>query len=179
MLHKFTKKRTITALGVLAALVMAAGAYAYFTSSGSGTGSASVGTQAGYSVSSVSAPGTLMPVLSTDTTDGNPISATITNVGKAAGSPSVTVSIASIANGDSNPALYGCSTSMFRLIDTSGNWTPSSDGSSATTTNPMASLAVGAPASIPSGLLLQLVNNPNSSQDNCQGATVNLSVTAS
>lgn len=40
----FTRRRVVAALGGVTALVVAGAAFAYFTSSGSGTGSASVGT---------------------------------------------------------------------------------------------------------------------------------------
>jgi len=46
MLRKFTKKRWLAALGVVAALVVAGAAVAYFTSGGTGTGSATVGSPA-------------------------------------------------------------------------------------------------------------------------------------
>jgi hypothetical protein len=43
-MHRITKKRALVALSCITALVLAAGAYAYFTSTGSGTATAKVGT---------------------------------------------------------------------------------------------------------------------------------------
>jgi hypothetical protein len=52
MLRRFTKKRTIVALSVVAVLVGAGAAVAYFTASGGGTGSASVGSSSSIGLSS-------------------------------------------------------------------------------------------------------------------------------
>lgn len=59
----FTKKRSIVALGAIAAMVVVSAAFAAFTSSGSGTGSASVGTDTGgnWAVAQTASSGTLYP----------------------------------------------------------------------------------------------------------------------
>src|SRR5450755_3549745 len=50
MFRIFRKKRTLAALSVVAVLVCAGAAVAYFTSTGSGTGSASVGSSTAFTV---------------------------------------------------------------------------------------------------------------------------------
>jgi hypothetical protein len=57
MLRRFTKKRTLAALSVVAVLVGAGAAIAYFTSSGSGTGQASVGSATAFTVNVASPTG--------------------------------------------------------------------------------------------------------------------------
>lgn len=59
-MKKFLSGKKAIALGVVAALVVTAGAYAYFTASGSGTGSASVGTSSPVSLAGTIT-GTLYP----------------------------------------------------------------------------------------------------------------------
>lgn len=63
MFRRFTKKRLLVALAAIGVLVVAGTAFAYFTSSGSGTGSANVGTDAGnnWSVTQTGASGTMYP----------------------------------------------------------------------------------------------------------------------
>src|ERR671922_2342563 len=50
MFRRFTKKRSIVALSVVAVLALAAGAYAYFTSTGHDTQSSSVGSATSWTV---------------------------------------------------------------------------------------------------------------------------------
>jgi hypothetical protein len=57
MLRRVTKKRTLAALSVVAVLVGAGAAIAYFTSSGSGTGQASVGSSTAFTVNVAAATG--------------------------------------------------------------------------------------------------------------------------
>lgn len=59
----FTKKRSLVALGAIAAMVVASAAFAAFTSSGSGTGTASVGSDTGgsWTVTQTNSSGTLFP----------------------------------------------------------------------------------------------------------------------
>ncbi|HEX2819277.1 MAG TPA: hypothetical protein VHO07_03795 [Streptosporangiaceae bacterium] len=59
----FATRRWIAIVGITAAMVLAGGsaAYAYFTSTGSGTGSASVGSAGSWSVSAGSPSGTIYP----------------------------------------------------------------------------------------------------------------------
>ncbi len=63
MLRLLRKKRVRAGLGLLFALVFAAGAFAYFTTGGSGTGTASVGTSSALTIHGTA--GTLYPGTST------------------------------------------------------------------------------------------------------------------
>lgn len=58
---KFTKKRALIALAVVGVLAVTGAALAYFTSSGSGSGSASVGSDAGVTIDPVTFDDTLYP----------------------------------------------------------------------------------------------------------------------
>jgi hypothetical protein len=60
MFRRFSKKSTIVALTVVAALAVAGGAIAYFTNAGSGGGTASVGTSSGITLAGTSS-GPLYP----------------------------------------------------------------------------------------------------------------------
>jgi hypothetical protein len=59
-MRRLLKKRAFVAFGVVAVLVMAGSALAYFTSTGSGTGSATVGTSSAVTIHATSA-ATLVP----------------------------------------------------------------------------------------------------------------------
>jgi hypothetical protein len=61
MFRRFTKKRKLAALGVVAVLAIAGAAIAYFTASGSGTGNATVGSSTAWTVTPGSASGTMYP----------------------------------------------------------------------------------------------------------------------
>jgi hypothetical protein len=68
MLRRFTKKRAIVALSVVAVLAMASAAIAYFTSTGDGSGNAVVGMSSNYTVTADAATGgALLPGFGTDT----------------------------------------------------------------------------------------------------------------
>lgn len=60
-MSKFIKSKKAIALGVVAALVVAAAAYAYWTANGTGSGTASVGTDSGVTIENVSISGNLYP----------------------------------------------------------------------------------------------------------------------
>jgi hypothetical protein len=74
MKSKLTKKRTIIAISAIAVLVVAGSAFAYFTSTGNGTGQATVGSASNWTVTPAAATGTMYPGAGTST-----IAYTITN----------------------------------------------------------------------------------------------------
>ncbi len=76
MLRKFNKKTVLIALSVVAVLAVAGTAVAYFTNSGSGTGSATVGTSVAATVD-----GTSTAILYPGDPAGIPVSITVTNNG--------------------------------------------------------------------------------------------------
>jgi hypothetical protein len=168
-MRRFTKKRLIGAVSLIAVLAMAGGAYAYFTSSGSGNGTGSVGMSSPFTVNDTSTPVTLYPG-----TGSFSIAGTVNNPGSAnQGLGSLTVTITSPTPG-SNPGdpTHPCSASDFALSGGSG-WVVAGGGDSATYTYPSGNeLDHGATVNFPTGLSISMVDR-SYDQDNCQGATVN------
>jgi hypothetical protein len=166
-MRRFTRKRYIGALAVIAVLAMAGAAIAYFTSSGSGNGSASVGKSTGYVVTDTSTPVKLYPG-----TGSFGISGTINNPGSAnQGLGSLTVTITA-PTGMTNPGdpTHPCSANDFALTGSSG-WVASGD--TATYTYPSGNeLNSGVTVGFPAGLSISMVDQ-SYNQDNCQGAKVN------
>ena len=77
-MRRFTRKRVVAALSLIAVLAVAGGAYAYFTSTGNGTGSGTVGAATNWGVATTTSGGPLYPgVSATDQT----AQLTITNNG--------------------------------------------------------------------------------------------------
>lgn len=156
-MFKLNRRRGI-ALGIFLSLAITAGAYAYWTAGGSGTGSAS--TQAATTALTANQTGALTPMYPGDSAQSisgdfdNPNNGPIYVT-------SVTVSIASVTGGDGP----GCDATDYTL-------------SSAT-------MAVG--AQVPagngvgsfSGATIQFNNKAGSNQDDCKGATVNLAFSVS
>jgi len=154
---KLTRRRGI-ALGMFLTLAIAAGAYAYWTAGGSGTGSATTaaGTSA-LTANQTSVLSGMYPGDSAQTISGNfdnpnsgPVYVT-----------SVTVSISSVTGGAG----------------------PSCDSTDYTITG--ATMAVGAQVPAGSGVgsftgaTIQFNNKAGSNQDDCKGATVNLAYSIS
>jgi hypothetical protein len=158
---KFIKsKKGLALLAVLAVSVISAvGAYAYFTTSGTGTGTGGVGTSSAVTVSQVGSISDLLPGSAAQAVDfkiNNPLSTPqyITQV-------AVSISSVTAPNAD---ATHPCSASDFAI---SGS--------------PVAidqDLASGDTSFSPSGATLAM-NDSNSNQDGCKGATVNLAFNAS
>jgi hypothetical protein len=170
-MRRFTRKRFLGALSVIAVLAAAGAAIAYFTSSGSGTGTASVGNSSNFIVSDTSTPVTLYPG-----TGSFGIAGTINNPGSAnQGLGTLTVTI-NAPTGMTNPgdASHPCSASDFALTGTGGSgWVVAAGGDSATYTYSSGNeLNHGATVGFPAGLSVSMVDH-NYDQDNCQGATVN------
>lgn len=121
MLRRLTKKRALTALGVMAVLAVAGAAFAYFTSEGSGSTEASVGSSAAWGVD-VKSTGTMYPGA-----EKSEITYTVTNKGTGnQGLAGTEVTVASEA-GDilsGGKAVTGCKAEWFKV--TPGT-TPSGD----------------------------------------------------
>ena len=83
-MQKLMRKRILVPVAAIAALALAGIAFAYFTSSGTGSGTATVGSAAGVSIDSVSFDSTLYPGGSTTVrfTITNSSSSTAVQVGK-------------------------------------------------------------------------------------------------
>src|SRR5204863_9469973 len=111
MSRRITKRRAFVALGVVAALVIASAAIAYFTSSGSGSGTASVGSSSPFTIATDAATGgPLLPGSGSEN-----IAYHVTNSGNGTQNLSSTsVSVASDANGDvthNGGSIAGCKAS--------------------------------------------------------------------
>jgi hypothetical protein len=160
----FTKKRTIIGLiAVVAVVAMAVGAYAYFTTTGSGVGSATVGTSSALTINQVGSVSNLLP-----NAPAQPIEYSIHNT--SAGAQYVGPVTVSFTNADisgpsdtnSGPGTT-CTTADFTLVqptDTPGDIAPGATYTSS-----------------PSGASLRLIDT-GANQDGCEGATVVLHFSA-
>jgi hypothetical protein len=149
--------RLLVLAGVLVVIGIAAGAYAYWTQGGSGTGSATAGTTSSITVNQTSTVTGLYPGGPAATLSGNFDNP---NTG-AVQISSITAVVSSISGGGTDGTKPACTASDFAVA-----------GSVGATTVP-AGTGVGSW----SGLTIQLVDN-GANQDNCKGATANISYTA-
>lgn len=176
-MRRFTRKRFIAALSVIAVLAAAGAAIAYFTSTGTGTGSATVGSASNWTVgeTGTATGGPLYPDAAIGTGHIQTDPYTVTNAGS--GSQDLTQVVISVANANgsawssqTNPAKPACTASDFsvggRPIGTA--WTDTS----------LAGDYV-AGASQTGSVTVQMIDKTSSNQDNCQGVTVPLYMSAS
>jgi hypothetical protein len=158
---KFTKRRMLIALGAVGAVSAGALAFAFWTTSGSGSGSATAGTDAGVTVSGDPAngiyPGGSVPVTTTVTNSSSTQSQHVANL-------HVAISI------DSAHATDGCSASWF-------TYKADSEGSGDSNPHTVAmdtDLAASGTHTVDGHVFM---SNPNTNQDACKGATINLAYT--
>lgn len=151
---RFTKKRKITA-AVAGATVLIVGsvvAYAYWSSTGTGTGSVTAGTSTSFTVASSAPTGGLL-------TPGGPtdvVAFTVTNPGTGSQNlASVVVTVAG-AGGIAWTTVNGCTAADY------------------TVGTPMITYGPIAPAGVVSGTVSIQMKNTASNQDGCKGATVPL-----
>ncbi len=159
---KFTKKRVLTALGVLGVLAIASVAFAFWTTSGSGSGSATAGTDAGVSVSGDPSdgiyPGSSVAVTTTVTNDSSTQSQYVTNL-------HVAISI------DEAHATAGCEASWFTYkADSEASGADSNPHTVALDTELAASDSTTVDGHV-------FMANPDTNQDACKGATIDLAYT--
>jgi hypothetical protein len=153
MLH-FSKKRAVI-VGAIATLAIGGVAFAYFTNSGAGTGSATVGSSAAATVNQTNTLTALFP------TTSQPVTVTVTNNGS--GSQRITaVQLASITS--DKPA---CDISL-NATGSAFTMAPITIGET---------LAAGATSTPHSGTLT--MNDTGANQDSCQGAALTLNYTSS
>jgi hypothetical protein len=154
-----TKKGLVLLATMVVAAIAAVGATAYFTTTGSGTGSAAVGTSSALTINQVGSVTNLLPGAA-----AQPIEYSVqnTSAGHQYVGP-VTVSIASVTQTVAGAAAGTCDSSDFTLVQP--NTVPGDIAPGATYT------------SNPSGASIQMINKA-SNQDGCKGATVNLSFSA-
>ena len=153
------RKRVFAALGVVGALALAAVAFAYWTTSGSGYGSATAGSDAGVTVAGDPAngiyPGGSVAVTTTITNSSSTQSQYITNL-------HVTISIDATHAGD------GCDASWF---------TYKADSEASGDSNPHTvaldtELAASASTTVDGQVYMS--NPSTTNQDACKGATIDL-----
>jgi hypothetical protein len=148
---KFTKKRVLTVLSIAGVLAVAGAAFAYFTASGSGTGSASVGSASNITLSGTIT-GTLYPA-------GDPASVSVDVTNPGSGSQHVgTVKLDSIsadAGHSTCDVSVGGTNPAFTMADIPVNQT----------------LAGGGSTTVSGSLQM---NDTGSSQNSCQGANLTL-----
>jgi hypothetical protein len=156
---KFTKKRTLAVLSTVGVLAIAVTAFAYWTTSGSGSGSATAGSDAGVTVAGDPAngiyPGSSVPVTTTVTNSSATQKQFVSNL-------HVTISI------DETHAGNGCLASWFTYK--ADSQTAGSD------TNPRTvalntELAASGNTTVAGHVFM---SNPNTNQDACKGATIDL-----
>jgi hypothetical protein len=175
-MRRFTRKRFIGALSVIAVLAAAGAAIAYFTSTGTGTGSAIVGSASNWTVGQTGTSGGPLypdpaigsgPNIVTDTY-------TVTNPGS--GSENLKKVVISVANADgsawssrTDPTKPACTAHDFSVGG-------QAVGSSWTDMSIAGDYAAGSSQSAP--VTVQLIDS-GSNQDNCQGVSVPLYMSAS
>jgi hypothetical protein len=149
----FARKK-IVALGATCFLLATAGAYAYWTQSGSGAGSAATGTTDGITVNQTSTPSALYP--------GGPAQAISGNFDNPNdGKVRVATVVVSISSIEGSPA--GCTVADYQLNNATA------------TVN--AEIDPGDGVGSWSGPTIQMLNT-GSNQDGCKDAVVNLSFTS-
>jgi hypothetical protein len=162
MLRRFTKKRTLAALTVVAVLAAAGAAFAYFTSTGSGTGSATIGSATAFNVT-VNNPtgGPLYPGSGSES-----LSYTIKNAGSGTQNLSATsVAVTADTNGDvkhNGASVAGCKASWFSAVDNAPAYGPLAGG-----------------ASVNGSVTVTMPDNTTDNQDACQSASPDVAVNAS
>jgi hypothetical protein len=171
MFRRFTKKRTLTVLGGGALAVLGAvAAFAFFTSSGNGSGSATVGSAGSWNFSVASATGTLYPDPASGGTNIATEAYTVTNGGQ--GNQYLTnvqYSVPSTYSATDSNGDPACTASSFRLG-------PSSNSTGAAATDAYTTdLAAG--GTVTGKATIEMIDN-NGNQNACQGVTVPLSFSA-
>jgi hypothetical protein len=159
-MFRFTKKR-IVALGAVASLAVAGAAFAYFTDSGSGSGTAGVGSSAGYTVAVTTGTQALFPAGPT-----NSVHVLVTNNGHGA------QRISSLVPTTVTADKAGCVTAF----SSGGSNDPTKDFYIAPITVPAnTTLAPAGSAgnTYATDTTVQM-NDTGVSQDNCQGATLTI-----
>lgn len=154
----FRRKRTVALASVLALLAVAGAAFAYFSSTGSGSATGTVGSSSGLTVNG-SLSGSLYP--------GAATSISFTAVNPSPGQEYLgTIHLNSVSV-DSNHT--GCSTAWFTMPDVTADQDIPTSGSN------------GTPHSVTATGLVSMSdgNGVGSNQDACQGATITFGFTTS
>jgi hypothetical protein len=162
MFRKIGKKRGVAALSVIAVLAVTAGAFAYFSSNGSGTGSATVGNPTNFTVTAQAATGSMYPGAGSSS-----FTYVVNNPGT--GAENVTGTTATVASSggnivDGGSAVSGCSASWFSAANTAPTSLPQD-------------LAGG--TSSTSGTVTVTMSDSGTNQDACKGHSPQITINAS
>jgi hypothetical protein len=153
-MFKFTKKRVLAAVSVVSILVVAVAAFAYWTTSGSGDGTASAGDVAGITVNQTSTLDAMYPGDSAQTLSGD------------------------FDNGNDGPVYVGTVTASIDSVDTAVGVTGTCDASDFTLEDAQMTVNAEVPAGSSqgswSGAKIHFNDKTTTNQDACKGATVNL-----
>ena len=183
-MKKFFGKKRAIALAAVAVLVVAVAAIAYFTSTGTSSTTGTVGTATNWTVSPAANSGdaALYPGSGLQTFGGS-----VTNAGSGQQfltQVKVTIAAPTVASGAAVVAGHACSAGDFKLVaPTTTNWIVAADGLSATYAvgSDLAGTNPGPAGSInwnADKIGLTMIDH-SYNQDNCQGATPNLTFDAS
>jgi hypothetical protein len=151
----FTKKRMLTALSVVSVIAIAAVAYGYWTTSGSGDGTASAGSTTGITVNQTSTLTAMYPGDSAQTLSGD------------------------FTNTNSSPVYVGTVTASIQSVDKASD---APAGTCDATDFTLSNAAMTVNAQVPSGTnegawsgaTIKFNDKSDTNQDACKGATVNL-----
>jgi hypothetical protein len=176
-MRRFTNKRAVAALCLIALLAVAGGAYAYFTNNnGSATGSGSVGASSPWHVTATAfTGGPLYPGSGTETG-----TTTVTNTSNGNQKlTTITATIAAPTNTGTDATIPACTASDFALSDPGSNWNVASGGQSATYSVGVdeAGTSPGPAGSVTTPQLTISMNDASHNQNNCQNATPNVTYT--
>lgn len=160
MFRRFTRKRILVEIAIVAALALAGIGYAYFTSTGSGTGQATVGTATEWHVTTSQATGTIYPG-----SGSSSVEYTVENAGKGheylAGTTTEVVNDGSGNVESHGVPVTGCLASWF----TTKNTSPAA-----------ADLAAGESEQ---GTVVVTMEDAAVSQDSCKNVTPDVKISAS
>jgi hypothetical protein len=175
MFRRFTKKRVALVATPLAALALAGGAFAYFSSTGTGTGSATVGKATAFVVGqSATAGGPLYP----DTAIGgaNVVTDSYTVNNPSAGKQNLNQVVISVANADGS--AWSSKTDSTKPACTASDFSVGGQtaGSPWTDTSLAADYTAGQTKT--GSVTVEMIDS-GANQDNCQGVTVPLYFSAS
>jgi hypothetical protein len=159
MLHALikTRGRKITALSFVAALALAGAAIAYFTTNGSGTGTAPVGSSTSLTITHTGSISNLVPAAA-----AQPVTFTINN-----------------PSGKGNQNLGKVSATVASVTPTNGNTCTAANFTTTTASSAVGTINDGATYTsvVSTQPSVQMIDT-GSNQDGCQGATVNLTLSA-
>jgi hypothetical protein len=175
-MRRFTRKRYIGVLAAIAVLAMAGAAIAYFTSTGTGTGSATVGSAGAWAVGQTGyTGGPLYPDAAIGGANVQTSQYSVTNNGK--GSQKLSQVVISVANADGS--AWSSRTNTNKPACTANDFSVGGQavGTGWTDTSLAGDYTAGQ-TNTGGNVTVEMIDN-GKNQDNCQGVTVPLYMSAS